>query len=285
MLGAAVLFALMAICVGLAYARDPGLSTFVASALRGGVNLVAIVLIGLRRPRELLGDGRAELWARGVFGGVSLIAYFTALGHLGVGESAFLNQTASAWVAVLAPFVLGERTPRLVWLAVLGSLLGSLFLAHPRPETGDTLGRVAGLASGLTSAAAYLSIRRASATNGPVTIVFYFTLVATVLSVAACLLLGVPWPRDPWVYAWLAGSGLCATFAQLMMTEAYRTGRAAPVAAAGASGPALNALGGWLVLGQVPDRSAAVGMAILFFSGVALPYLAERGARSETGAG
>ncbi len=279
MLGGSVLFTGMATCVGLAYARDPALSTFVASTLRGGVNLLAIVLIGAGDPRRLVGDGRIELWMRGLFGGVSLMLYFTALGHLGVGEAAFLNQTASPWVAVLAPLVVGEATPRLVWWAVLGSLTGTAFLAHPRPESGDLLGRVSGLLSGLTSAAAYLSIRRASATNGPVTVVFYFTLVATALSLATALLLGVDWPRDPLVYAWLAGSGLLATVAQLLMTEAYRTGRAAGVAAAGASGPLLNALAGWAVLDQVPDQMARIGMGILLVSGIALPILAERSAR------
>ncbi len=276
MVTGSVLFTGMATCVGLAYARDPTLSTFVASALRGGVNLLAVTLLGARDLRGLVGDGRPALWMRGVFGGISLMLYFTALGHLGVGEAAFLNQTASPWVAVLAPIVVGEATPRLIWIAVAGSMVGTAFLAHPRPETGDLVGRVAGLLSGLTSAAAYLSIRKASATNGPLSVVFYFTLVATALSLTFALVGDVPWPVDPVVYLWLGASGLFATVAQLLMTEAYRTGRAAGVAAAGASGPLMNALAGWAILDQTPDTSARIGMVILLASGIALPLLAER---------
>jgi drug/metabolite transporter (DMT)-like permease len=255
MLGGSTLFAVMATFVGLAQRRDPALSTFVASGVRAGVNLVVILLLGARDPRGLVGDGRWALWSRGLFGGVSLMAYFASLAALGIGEASFLNQTSGAWVAVLAPLILFERTPPLVWLAVGGSLLGTAFLAHPRAGGGDLLGRGAGLLSGLTSAAAYLSIRRASATNKPITIVFYFTLVGTILSLAVCFLVGATWPRDPAVYLFLTGSGLCATVAQLLMTEAYRSGRASPVAAAGASGPLLTSLLGWAVLDQVPDGS------------------------------
>lgn len=276
MFGAGVLFATMATFVGLAHHQDPGLSTLVSSAVRSGVNLVALLLLARFDLPLLLGDGRRALWVRGLLGGVSLISYFTALSRVGVGEAAFLNQTSAVWVAALAPRVLGEPTGRMTWLAVLGSLVGVALLGHPRDAEGDLLGRVGGLASGLFAAGAYVSIRRAGRTNGPLTIVFYFTLVASLVSVSACLLAGVGLPRDPLVWLYLAGSGLAATFAQLVMTSAYRMGKAGPVAAAGALGPPLNVLGGWLFLGQVPDGMAWIGMGVLLVSGMVLPFLAGR---------
>lgn len=276
MLGAAVVFALMATCVGLAHARDPSLSSLVASAARAAVNLGVLVAIAWPRLDRLWGDGRRSLWVRGVLGGVSLLTYFTALAHLGIGEAAFLNQTSAVWVAALAPFVLGERTGRLAWLAVLGSMVGVALLAHPREGPGDLLGRAAGLGSGLFAAGAYLSIRRASATNEPIAIVYYFTLVATVVAVALAWVADAPWPRDPVVWGWLAGSGVAATVAQLLMTEAYRIGRAGPIAAAGAAGPLVTALLGWLLLDQVPDLRGAIGMAVLLVTGVLLPFAAAR---------
>lgn len=285
MLLAAAGFATMATFAGAAHALDPGLSTLVTSAARSAVNLVALLLLSLPDPRRLAGDGRRSLWTRGVLGACSLLTYFAALAWVGIGEAAFLNQTSAVWVAVLAPMVLGERTGRLTWVAVLGSLVGVALLAQAREVPGDLAGRVAGLASGLFAAGAYLSIRRASATNTPLTIVFYFTFIASIVSTGLVLVTGAALPRDPAVWGCLVGSGLAATGAQLLMTEAYRTGRAGPVAAAGAAGPLLNTLAGWIVLAQVPDARAGVGMAVLLLTGVALPFAAARESAREPAAG
>lgn len=274
MLGASLLFGAMAVFVGAAHARDPGMSTLVASSMRSVVNLVALVVLARGDLDTLFGDRRRALWARGLFGGLSLLSYFTGLSRLGVGEAAFLNQTSAVWVAALSPWVLGERPAGLVWVAIAGSMLGVGLLGHPRDLGGDLVGRAAALASGLFAAGAYVSIRRAGRSNGPITIVFYFTLVATAASLGLALAQGVAWPRDPVVYALLAGSGLAATVAQMWMTQAYRSGPAGLVAATGAASPLFTTLGGWIFLGQVPDGYAMAGMGVLVVSGVLLPFVA-----------
>jgi S-adenosylmethionine uptake transporter len=274
MLAGSGLFAVMATCVSLAHRHDPTLSTAVTSAVRAGVNLLLLVVLSARDPRALLGDGRAALWARGVFGGVAMLTYFAALETLSAGEAAFLNQTSAVWVALGAPLLLGERVGGVAWAAVLGSVGGVALLAHPREA--DGFARFLGLFSGLSAAAAYLSIRRAGTTNGPRVVVFYFTLVSTVLAVTVALATGAPLPRDAVTLALLTAAGVSATFAQLLMTEAYRVGRAAPVAAAGAASPLITTLLAWLVLGQVPDVRALAGMGVLCVTGVAMPFYAGR---------
>jgi len=268
------MFTVMSLSVAAAHARDPDLSTLVASTVRASVNLAVLVALRATDPWSLFGDRRPALLTRGVLGGLSLLTYFGALSVIGVGEAAFLNQTSAVWVAALAPLVLGERTPRLVWVAVTGSMIGVALLAEPR--SGDAVGRALALGSGLFAAGAYLSIRRAGETNSPVVIVFYFTLIATLLAGTLVLITGAPAPKDAATLGWLAMSGLAATGGQLIMTLAYRLGKAGPIAAAGATGALLHALGGWALFGQVPDARAAVGMAILLVSGVALPLIAAR---------
>lgn len=276
MLGASALFAAMATLVGAAQQRDPALGSWVTSVWRAGVNLLALVLLTRGDRRALFGDGRLALWMRGVAGAVSMLSYFGALSYLNVGEAAFLNQTSAVWVSLLGPATLGESTGSLVWVAVLGSLGGLALLAHPRDGEGDLLGRGLGLASGLGAALAYLSVRRAAASNPATAVVFYFTAISSAVALVGSLLLGAHWPRDPLVLLMLVGSGLCATLAQLGMTRAYTLSRAAPVAAAGAASPLFTTVFGAAFLRQVPDERAQVGMAILLVSGLLLPWLAER---------
>lgn len=274
MLLSCVFFALMALSVGAAHRADPGLDTIAASLYRSGVNLLALVFIVRGDLRALWGDARPALWARGLTGAVSLIFYFGALAHLGIGEAAFLNQTSAIWVAALAPFVLGERTRWLIWLAIVGSLAGLALLVEPRG--GDVVGQALGLCSGLAAAMAYLSVRKASGSNPPTTIVAWFTGTGTLVCAAWVLLADLPMPRDPTAIALLVGSGLSATVGQLLMTRAYQLGPAAPVAAAGAAGPLVTTLLGAGLLGQIPDGRAAVGMGVLLLSAVLLPFLAGR---------
>jgi drug/metabolite transporter (DMT)-like permease len=280
MLWSSVLFAAMATFVAVAHARDPALSTSVTSAGRAVVNLVLLVALERGDVRGLLGDGRRALWGRGVFGAGALLCYFAAIQRLSMGEAAFLNQTSAVWVAAAAPFVLGERAGALTWVAILGSLGGVALLGHPRTGVvalaGDAEGRLLGVVSGVLAAAAYVSIRRAAATNRAAVIVFYFTLVATVAAVGLAVAQGAALPRDPWVWACIAGAGASATWAQLAMTEAYRIGPAATVAAVGATGPLMTAVAGWIVLGQAPDASALAGMGVLVVTGVLLPIAGRR---------
>lgn len=278
MLAGALVFAVMSTSAGAAYQRDPALSAWMVTFMRSAVSLLALIGIAAARGLPLWGDRRPALWGRGVAGAIALITYFVSMLHLSVGEAAFLNQTSAVWVAIFAPLVLGERTGKLVWIAVLGSLVGIALLAAPRGTEADLMGRLIGLFSGIVAAVAYLCIRRASATNGPVAIVFYFSLMATVISAAGALLTHQPLPRDPAVLALLTLTGLSATGAQLLMNMAYARAPASAVAAAGATSPLFNTVLGALFLAQIPDPLAAWGMAILLVTGVLLPSLATRGA-------
>lgn len=277
MLGGSALFSAMATFVAFAHHREPDLSTFTSSAFRSVVNLLVLVALAWRAPLRLFGDARPALWARGLFGGVALLSYFAALRYLSVGEAAFLNQTSAVWVALLAPWLLGQRTSAAAWVAILGSLGGVALLAHPRPGVDDTLGRALGLVSGVAAAGAYVSVSKAAATNPPTTIVFWFTLVSSTASVALFFATGARLPHDVVTAGYLVGAGLSAAAAQLLMTAAYRDGHVASVAAAGAASPLLTTLLGWGLLDQVPDSRARVGMGILVVCSAVLPFWGSRG--------
>jgi drug/metabolite transporter (DMT)-like permease len=276
MLAASVSFAVMATCVAGAHRVEPEVGTFAVSFVRSVVNLVVLLVMTRGDLPALIGDARPALWVRGLLGATALICHFHALGAIGAGEAAFLNQTSAAWVAVLAPLLLGEPTRRWVLLAVAGSLLGMGLLAHPRPELGDLAARLIGLGGGLSAALAYLSVRRASTSNPSTTIVFWFTWVGAVLSGLGAWWLAAAWPRTALGWTLVLASGVFATLGQLLMTAAYRHGQAAPVAAASAAAPLLTVLLAAICLGQLPDATGAAGMVVLLLSGVALPLLQTR---------
>lgn len=283
MLAACAFFTLMSVSIGEAHRLEPGLSSTAASGVRSGVNLLVLVAMARGNIKFLLGDRRAALWLRGLSGATALLTYFAALELVGVGEAAFLNNTSTFWVAALAPFVLGEPGRPLVWVAVLGSLVGTALLGLPREGAGDTLGRALGAASGLAAAFAYLSVRKAAASNPPQVIVFYFIAVSSIVCVLLALLTPVTWPVLPATWAWLGLAGLAATGGQLTMTRAYQLGPAAPISALSMASPLFTALAGVAFLGEHPDGRAVAGMALLAAFGVGLP-LAEAASRARAAA-
>lgn len=273
MIFACVLFAAMATCVGLAHRADPGLSPWWTSVGRASVNALVVAAVARFDAPTLAGDGRRSLWVRGVIGGIGMVAYLTAIHRTSAGEAAFLAQTGMVWVLLASPWVLGEWPSRRAWLAVGGSLVGVALLAWPRDAAGDALGRGLGLVAGLTTAGANLSIRVASRTNGPTTIVWYFTAVATVVSLSGVVVSGAPPPAGAATWVWVIGAGLFAAFAQLQMTQAFGEGDASLVTAAGATSPLFTAIAGAWVLGQRPDAAGVAGMALLGVTAVVLPFL------------
>lgn len=278
MLGASVGFSLMSTCVAGAHALDPQLHTLVSSLARASVNLLVLCALAHFRWRELFGDFRPALWSRGITGALSLLLYFGALAYTTAGEAAFLNNTSAFWVAALAPLALGEATSGRTWWAIVGSLVGTALLGWPRAEAlaGDATGRLLGLGSGLFAALAYLSVRKASASNGPRVIVFYFTLLATMFCLMALPFVQATPPQGAITWLLLVAAGVFATGAQVLMTSAYAIGPAAPLAAVAAATPLFTTLLAISILGQVPDRWALLGMAVLTVAGIALPILHSR---------
>lgn len=276
MLGAGAAFACMALCVSAVREVDPAASTFAVSAVRAVVNLLVLVVMARGDVRSMIGDARPALWTRGVLGALALLTYFAALSSLGAGEAAFLNQTSAVWVALLAPRMVGEPTRPVVWVAVLGSMVGMALLSHPRADVHDATARVIGLSSGVFAAGAYLSIRRAGRSNSSTVIVFWFTCIATVFALVGAVVLRVTWPQTASGWALAAGSGVFATLGQLMMTQSYRIAPLAPMSAATAAGPLLTTVLAAIVLGQVPDANGRIGMLVLLVSAVALPLLTMR---------
>lgn len=279
MLGACLAFAGMALCVASVHRFDPTAGTFAVSAIRAVVNLLVLIVLARGDVRAMVGDARPALWTRGVLGAMALLSYFAALSSLGAGEAAFLNQTSTVWVALLAPRLVGEATKPIVWVAVLGSMVGMALLAHPRADVHDATARLIGLSSGAFAAGAYMSIRRAGASNSSTVIVFWFTCIATVFATVGAVVLQVTWPQTAAGWALSCGSGVFATLGQLMMTQSYRIAPLAPMSAASAAGPLLTTVLAALVLGQIPDQNGFLGMGVLLVSAIALPLLNARADR------
>lgn len=264
-----LLFSGMALCVGEAHRADPNLGTGTTSFVRAVVNLALVLLLVQGDWRLLVFDARPALWLRGLAGTGALMCYFAAVARSGLGEAAFLNHTSTFWVALLAPVVLGERTGRGTWAAVVVALGGLVLLLEP--GQGDGTGRALGAVSGVLATVAYMAIRSAANDVPAVSTVAWFTGIGTIG--AGALALTEPWPAWGPAWGWMVGAGVFATVAQLAMTRAYQLSPAALVSAVAAAGPLFSAVWDWLWLDARPGPRQVAGMVALVLASSVLPFI------------
>lgn len=272
---ASFFFACMSTFIYAAHQRDEALSTLVSSFVRIAVNFLCLVLpfLWLRKIKSLIGDGRASLWARGLFGTGSLMCTFVAIKAIGAGEASFIFTSNGIFIAALSPYFLGQKNTPKVWVAIIGSIVGLALLLEPRMVDLHAYGRWVALFAGFCGAMAYMMISKAGTSNSTSTVIFYFCLVGVLIHLAALLVHPVVWPEDPVIWMYLVCAGLTATIAQFFLTAAYQYAPAAEVTAVGYVNPVFQMVGSAIVFGLIPDGKAMVGAAIVLVFGVALPFM------------
>jgi drug/metabolite transporter (DMT)-like permease len=281
MVTASALFAAMGGFVYQVRLWDHNASALTASFIRVVVNLIFVCAIASRKGfgkgfLDLFGDMRWSLWARGFFGTLSLMAMFTAIHKIGLGEASFLHSFNAVWIAALSPFVLGQPNSVLSWVAIVLGLTGLYFLYQPAADDGNLVGRSIALASGAFAGTAYMMIARAGRSNPPLTVVFYFSLVATIVHLVWFYVDDIIWPADVRSWLMLLASGVFASVAQIFMTKAYQSAPAAFISAVSYSSPIFSLLVSIFVFGLMPNGQSLIGASVVVLAGVILPYVQGR---------
>lgn len=240
-------------------------SFFALPVILGWLALRGDLSTGLRTRRPL-----GHLW-RGLIGVSAMICGFAALGLLPLPEVTVLGFAAPLMTVVLAAIFLGERLRAFRIGAVLLGLVGVLAVMWPRLTLADVdnaaaLGVSLVLMSALLRAVATIHIRRLVATEQTSAIVFYFSLTATVLSLAS---LPFGWTAPPpTAVAMLVGAGLLGGLGQIFLTSAYRNAEAALLAPFDYAAILFAILFGAVLFDELPSVSVIVGSVIVIFAGI-----------------
>jgi drug/metabolite transporter (DMT)-like permease len=274
----AVLFALMNFFARLASSSASWMTVGGLRALIGA--LVAVAVARVRGTSLVAKDRKAVFW-RSLFGTAAMATTFYALSSrtLPLGDTVTLLNLTPVFLAVLAPFVLRERTSTAVAVALLLSLAGVVLILHPSfawgasTAAGPSARTTAGFAvlSAFLSSIAMMMLRRAGKTENPEAIAVHFSLFAGgVMTVLSVFDFQLPTLRDAGL---IAATGVCAGFAQLAMTRAYTLERAARVSGMGYLAVVASALLGAAVLGERPTLGAIAGMALVVGGGLVVSLM------------
>jgi drug/metabolite transporter (DMT)-like permease len=190
LVGSAILFGVMAVCVRVAARELPTLQIacvrFVGSFL---------LLFGAARGRNLRPKpgnlGRVVL--RGLLGCAAIVCYFAAIRDVGAGLATILQCTYPLSTAVIAVLFLGERASRRLAAALVVNLIGLVLVVGPSVSlaTASAGGIAIGLLGAVLAGGAVATARHLRGSEDASLITVYFMAVGA-LATAPSLLGGVP---------------------------------------------------------------------------------------------
>ena len=207
-----------------------------------------------------------KLWMHGwraVVGVIAMYGFFYAIAHLKLSNAMVFTYSSPVFIPLVAWLFLKERvTPMMLAAAGLG-LAGVLLVAKPDSGMFNFLSLV-GLISSFLAAMAFVTVRALTATEPATRIVFYFCLIATLISAVPMFWMCRAYNSHEMLL--LCGAGILATLSQICLSKAYS------FAPAGQIGPAnylaIIFAGIWAATlwHEYPDTLSIIGMTIILMA-------------------
>ena len=236
---------------------------------------VIVVWLGMRR--ELATGFRASnplghVW-RGLVGTIAMGLGFAGLGYLPLPEVTAIGYAAPLLTVIFAAMFLGEDVRAFRITAVALGLIGVLIVVWPRLSitSGDHLsqaqafGAILVLGGAVFAALAQVFVRKLVMTEKTPAIVFYFSLTATLLSLAT-LPFGWVIPNATEA-ALLIGAGLLGGVGQIFLTSSYREADASVVAPFDYASMIFALAIGYFVFAEVPTTTMLIGASVVVLAG------------------
>ena len=265
---ASVLFSIMAAMIKIVGAR---LHSLEIGFFRCAFGLLVILPFMVRAGPAVFRTEQPfmHLW-RGLLGTTAMFCGFYALTHLPLADATAISFANSLFMIVLAVLFLGETVRWRRWSATAVGFLGVLIMVGPGGH-GLDLPMAAALFGTLCVATVSVVIKKLSATEAPLSILFSFGIVSTLLSaVPAILVWQTPTLRELLALLLIGAIG---TAGQSCGIRGFRAGEATAVAPFDYFRLLFAGLFGYLLFGDVPTPQTLMGAGLIVASTL---YIARR---------
>ncbi len=303
-IGATIAFALMSALIKLASPAFPVSeivffrSVFAMATLAAWLAQRGEWPSALKTTRPFGHIGRSLAGSCGIFGN------FLALAFLPLADAAAFTFVTPLMIALLASVVLGEAVSLVRAAAVAAGFLGVLVMLSGQlghgPGDASGIGATAALIGASAGAVAMIQTQRLTQSEATGAIVFYFSSVTAVVSLAI-LVAAAAWPAGgafaalaqsqrfvipgPLAFVDLAAIGLLGGCGQILMTHCYRFADASVVASFDYLSMIWAATLGYLLFAELPSAPILMGAAIVIAAGGGLLASEHRRGRMRSAAG
>lgn len=271
MLGSGLIFSVMAVLVK---QLGQAIDTIEVAFFRCLFGLVVLLPFIVTHGRQMLTSSHLRIHAvRAIFGIVAMLCSYYAIARLPLAAYTALSFTKPLFATVLAVIILGETVRWRRWGATAVGFGGVLVMMRPGAEAFDPAALFA-LGDALSIALLITLIKRVSAGEHPLAMLFYFGLFS------------VPLAAIPTAFVWrtpdleqaliLVAIGALGAVAQGCFICAFRAGEASAVAPFDYLRLLFAGIAGYVVFAELPDGWMLAGAAVIVASTL---YIARREAR------
>jgi drug/metabolite transporter (DMT)-like permease len=195
----------------------------------------------------------------------AMYCFFYAIAHLQLSEACLLASTAPLFIPVVAYLWIREPVAQKVRVAIIIGFIGIVLILKPGLGVFQPIA-IVGLAAGVFVALAMVSIRRMSTSEPTIRIVFYFTVLGTLISAVPLVWSWQsPQPKIWWLLVLI---GLLAAVGQMLLTKGYSLAPAAQVGPFTYGNVVFATVLGWLFWDESLDYLTWVGAFMICIAGI-----------------
>ncbi len=238
---------------------------------------IPVILVWLVWTREFPAGLRTanplgHVW-RGFAGTCAMGMGFAGLGYLPLPEVTAIGYAAPLLTVIFAAMFLNEEVRLFRLTAVALGLAGVMIVLSPRLTVvsdgaghQEAFGAMLVLGGAVFAALAQVFVRKLVAGEKTATIVFYFSVTSTLLSLVT-IPFGwvIPTPVEA---ATLVAAGLLGGVGQILLTSSYRFADASVVAPFDYASMLFALAFGWFIFGELPTLTMLAGAALVVTAGL-----------------
>ncbi len=238
---------------------------------------IPVILVWLVWTREFPAGLRTanplgHVW-RGFAGTCAMGMGFAGLGYLPLPEVTAIGYAAPLLTVIFAAMFLNEEVRLFRLTAVALGLAGVMIVLSPRLTVvsdgaghQEAFGAMLVLGGAVFAALAQVFVRKLVAGEKTATIVFYFSVTSTLLSLVT-IPFGwvIPTPVET---ATLVAAGLLGGVGQILLTSSYRFADASVVAPFDYASMLFALAFGWFIFGELPTLTMLAGAALVVTAGL-----------------
>ena len=201
---------------------------------RSIVSFAISLFVIKQRKLPVFGNNKKWLIIRGVSGTFALTIFFYTIHYLPLAIASTIQYLAPIFTVILAMIILKEKVKTLQWFFIAISFSGVALIALDKlTETTSGPDQISffwlglGLIAAVLSGLAYTAIIKLKSTDAPITIVFYFPMIAMPIMILLCFYSFTMPQGIEWLFLLIIG--IFTQFAQILMTRALHSGSASTI--------------------------------------------------------
>ena len=241
------------------------LPSFQKTFFRNIVSLIIALVIIIKHRGSFFGkrENQKLLLLISIFGTVGIILNYYVIDRLVLSDANMLNMLSPFFVIIFCAIFLKEKIKPNQLIALLIAFVGALFIIKPSFSF-EVIPAVAGTLGGISAAAAYTCVRSLGWKEKPDTIVFYFSLFSSLVTLPLMIASYESMSMIQLTYLILAG--VFASLGQFGITFAYKFAPGKEISIFDYTNIIFSAIISLVLFGVLPDYLSMIGYVIIFAS-------------------